>query len=60
MQGNLALGGLDGAIRLYKKVGDDAKTLLPGLNDPILSIEVSRDALWILATTKTYLLIIPT
>jgi hypothetical protein len=60
VQGNLALGGLDGAIRLYKKVGDDAKTLLPGLNDPILSIEVSRDALWILATTKTYLLIIPT
>ncbi len=60
MQGNLALGGLDGAIRLYKKVGDDAKTLLPGLNDPILSIEVSRGALWILATTKTYLLIIPT
>lgn len=58
--GGLAIGSIDGAIRLYNKVGDNAKTMLPGLQDPITSIEVSRDSQWILATTKTYLLIIPT
>lgn len=54
------IGSLDGAIRLYQQVGKDAKTLLPGLQDPITSLEVSRDSNWILATTRTYLLIIPT
>jgi hypothetical protein len=33
---------------------------LPGLQDAIISIDVSRDSNWILATTKTYILIIPT
>jgi len=58
--GGIAIGSFDGTIRLYKQVGQDAKTLLPGLQDPIISIEVSRDSNWILATTKTYILIIPT
>ena len=51
MAGSLALGSFDGKIRMYKQVGQDAKTLLPGLGDPIISIEVSRDGLWVLATT---------
>ena len=34
--------------------------MLPGLGDPIISIEVSRDGQYVLATTLTYLLIIPT
>ena len=51
MSGSLALGSFDGKIRLYKEVGQDAKTLLPGLGDPIKSVEVSRDGLWVLATT---------
>ena len=51
MGGNLALGSFDGKIRLYKQVGQDAKTLLPGLGDAISSIEVSRDGNWVLATT---------
>ena len=58
--GGLAIGSQDGAIRLYKNFGDNAKTLLTGLEDPIISIEVSRDSNWILATTKIYILIIPT
>lgn len=33
---------------------------MPGLGDPIISIEVSRDGQWVLATTKTYLLAVPT
>jgi len=60
MQGNLALGSLDGKIRLYKQVGQDARTLLPGLGDPIKALEVTRDGMWVLATTQTYLLVIPT
>lgn len=30
------------------------------MQDPIISIEVSRDGNWVLATTKNYILIIPT
>lgn len=60
MAGSLAMGSYDGKIRLYKQVGQDAKTLLPGLGDPIKAIEVSRDGLWVLATTQTYLLCVPT
>ena len=51
MAGALALGSYDGKIRLYKQVGQNAKTLLPGLGDPIKAVEVSRDGLWVLATT---------
>lgn len=60
LTGGLAIGSADGKIRLYKDVGSNAKTLLPGLGDPIISIEVSMDGQWVLATTKSYLLIIPT
>jgi len=42
--GGLAVGSLNGDIRLYKQVGSNASTLLPGLQDPITSIEVSRDS----------------
>jgi hypothetical protein len=43
LAGGLAIASDNGEIRLYKKVGQDAKTLYPGLGDPIISIEVSRD-----------------
>jgi len=45
-------GGLSKAPR--------AKTRLPGFGDPILAIDVTADGKWILATCKTYLLVIPT
>lgn len=60
MGGGLALGSADGKIRLYKSLGGNASTLLPGLGDPIISIEVSRDGNWVLATTRGYLLLVPT
>lgn len=60
LAGGIAIGSDKGEIRLYKQVGQDAKTLLPGLGDPITAIEVNRDGQWVLATTKTYLLLIPT
>ena len=60
LTGGLAIGSKDGKIRLYKECGKDARTLLPGLGDPIVAIEASMDGQWVLATTKTYLLVIPT
>ena len=58
--GGLAIGSMNGCIRLYKQVGQNAKTLLPGLGDPIRNIEMSNDGKFVLATTATYLLLIPT
>jgi hypothetical protein len=60
MTGGFAIGSETGEIRLYKQVGQNAKTLLPGLGEPIKSIDVSLDGEWVLATCKSYLLIIPT
>lgn len=59
-KGGLAIGSADGQVRLYKQVGQNAKTLLPGLGDPIKGIDMSQDAKWVVATTQTYLLLIPT
>jgi len=55
-----ATGSDKGEIRLYKEVGQNAKTLFPGLGDPILSLDSTLDAQWLLATTKTYLMLIQT
>lgn len=60
LQGGLAIGSLSGEIRLYKEVGQNAKTLLPGLGDPIRSVDMTIDGKWVLATTQTYLLLIST
>lgn len=60
LNGGLAIGSLNGEIRLYKEVGQNAKTLLPGLGDPIRGIDMSIDGTWVVATTQTYLLLIPT
>lgn len=60
LEGGLAIGSLSGEIRLYKEVGSNAKTLLPGLGDPIRSVDMSYDGKWVLATTQTYLLLIST
>ena len=40
-KGGLAIGSMDGQIRLYKQVGQNAKTALPGLGDPIRGIDMS-------------------
>lgn len=60
LSGGLAIGSLNGEIRLYKEVGQNAKTLLPGLGDQIRAVNMSVDGKWIVATTQTYLLVIPT
>jgi len=69
--GHLAVGSKTGDVRLYseKTLLDDKKepgsapranTQLPGFGDPILGIDVTEDGTWILATCRTYLLVIPT
>jgi hypothetical protein len=57
-QGYIAIGSEKGDIRLYDRLGVIAKTNLPGLGDAIIGIDVSADGRWVLATAKTYLLLI--
>jgi hypothetical protein len=56
--GYMAIGSEKGDIRLYDRLGVIAKTNLPGLGDSIIGIDVSADGRWVLATAKTYLLLI--
>jgi VID27 C-terminal WD40-like domain len=56
--GKLAVASEKGDIRLYDTVGKIAKTALMPLGDPIIGIDVSADGRWIVATTKTYLLLV--
>ncbi|PFH52779.1 hypothetical protein AMATHDRAFT_73906 [Amanita thiersii Skay4041] len=58
--GKLAVASEKGDIRLFDSIGKIAKTALPPLGDPILGIDVTADGRWIVATTKTYLLLIDT
>ncbi|EDK46484.1 conserved hypothetical protein [Lodderomyces elongisporus NRRL YB-4239] len=58
--GHIALGSGKGDIRLFDRLGVNAKTALPSLGDSIIGIDVSKDGRWILATCKTYLLLIDT
>ncbi|KAK4049731.1 Vacuolar import and degradation protein 27 [Microbotryomycetes sp. JL221] len=58
--GHLAVASNKGDIRLFDKLGKNAKTALPALGDPILGIDVTADGRYVLATCKTYLLLIDT
>lgn len=58
--GGIAVGSLNGEIRLYKEVGKNAKTLLPCFGDPIKSVDVTADGKYVLATCDKYLILIPT
>ncbi|EKM59236.1 uncharacterized protein PHACADRAFT_136651 [Phanerochaete carnosa HHB-10118-sp] len=58
--GKLAVASEKGDIRLFDSIGKNAKTALPPLGDPILGIDVTANGRWIVATTRTYLLLIDT
>lgn len=58
--GKIAVASEKGDIRLFDAIGKNAKTALPPLGDPILGIDVTADGRYIVATTKTYLLLIDT
>ncbi|KAH9827561.1 vacuolar import and degradation protein 27 [Teratosphaeria destructans] len=57
-KGYIAVASNKGDIRMFDRLGINAKTALPALGDPIIGIDVSADGRWVLATTRTYLLLI--
>ena len=57
-KGYIAVASEKGDIRLFDRVGVRAKTAIPALGDPITGIDVSADGKWVLATCRTYLLLI--
>ncbi|KAF2743921.1 vacuolar import and degradation protein [Sporormia fimetaria CBS 119925] len=57
-KGHIAVASEKGDIRLFDRLGINAKTLIPALGDPIIGVDVSADGRWILATTRTYLLLV--
>ena len=57
--GYVVVGSQDGQIRLYNgKQFTRANTAVPGLGAPITSVDVTYDGKWILATTKSYLMVV--
>jgi len=56
--GNIVLGNNKGKISLYNRIGVKATTVLPGIGDEIIAIDVTNDGRYLVATTKTYLLFV--
>jgi GTP cyclohydrolase II len=57
-KGYIVVASKNGEIRLYDQLGKNAKTLLPALGDEIYGLTTSNDGRYLLATCKTYLLLI--
>ena len=61
--GYVVIGSEDGQVRMFSetdKALSRAKTSIPGLGAPITSVDVTYDGKWVLATTKSYLMVIKT
>ncbi|EJD53620.1 VID27-domain-containing protein [Auricularia subglabra TFB-10046 SS5] len=58
--GRLAVGSEKGDLRLFDTIGKNAKTAMPQMGDPIIGVDVTADGRWVVATCKTYLLLIDT
>lgn len=56
--GYIAAATANGEIKLYDVLGKNAKTALPGLGDEFIGLTTSNDGRFLLATCKTYLLLI--
>ncbi|KAF2457527.1 Vid27 family protein [Lineolata rhizophorae] len=57
-KGYIAVASNKGDIRMFDRLGINAKTHIPALGDPIIGMDTSADGRWLLATTRTYLLLI--
>ncbi|EEQ88444.1 vacuolar import and degradation protein 27 [Blastomyces dermatitidis ER-3] len=57
-QGYVAVASNKGDIRMFDKFGVRAKTHIPALGEPIIGLDVSADGRWVLATCRTYLLLV--
>lgn len=58
--GEFAIGSETGDIRMYNQLDKRAKTLLPGLGDPILGVFISPSGKYLVCTCKSYLMVITT
>ena len=57
-QGYIAVASDKGDIRLFDRLGINAKTAIPALGEAIIGLDVSADGRWVLATCRTYLMLI--
>lgn len=57
-KGYIAVASNKGEIKLYDRLGINAKTAIPAIGDEIFGMDVSADGRWVLATCKTYLLLV--
>lgn len=57
-KGYIAVASNKGDIRMFDRLGVNAKTHIPALGEPIIGLDVSADGRWVLATCRTYLLLI--
>lgn len=56
----IALATNGGGIKLYDRLGINAKTLLPDYGAPIIGLDLTKDGKWLLATCETHLYLIDT
>lgn len=59
-EGQIAIGSDLGEIRLYNKLGKNAKTVLPSIGSKQVGINVSKDGEWLLVTYASFLTLIRT
>lgn len=57
-KGYIAVASNKGDIRMFDRLGINAKTQIPALGEPIIGLDVSANGRWILATCRTCLLLI--
>ena len=57
-KGYIAVASEKGDIRMFDRLGVRAKTQIPALGEAIIGLDVSADGQWVLATCRTYLLLI--
>ncbi|KAK3293034.1 VID27 cytoplasmic protein-domain-containing protein [Chaetomium fimeti] len=57
-KGYVAVASNKGDVRLFDRLGINAKTHIPALGEPIIGLDVSADGRWVLATCRTYLLLV--
>ncbi|KAI9641329.1 Vacuolar import and degradation protein 27 [Ciborinia camelliae] len=57
-KGYIAVASTKGDIRMFDRLGINAKTHIPALGEPIIGLDVSADGRWVLATCRTYILLI--
>ncbi|EEY16971.1 vacuolar import and degradation protein [Verticillium alfalfae VaMs.102] len=57
-KGHIAVASNKGDVRLFDRLGINAKTHIPALGEAIIGLDVSADGRWVLATCNTYILLI--